>query len=79
MNEEKYNILLSPSVNLYVQTLTLMRSIMQNCSRPVTFYILTSDWSDDVKQSCQRFVNSLTPANVFFIEIDEKIFHILNP
>lgn len=76
---KEYNILLSPSCNLLAQTLTLMYSMVKNCVQPTNFYIMTSDWSDELKQICLNFVNNFSHAYVCFIEIDDELFHSFVP
>ena len=39
-----YNILFTPSNNLFCQTLTVMLSAMENCRKRINFYIMESDW-----------------------------------
>ncbi|MDE6728912.1 MAG: hypothetical protein K2J80_13410, partial [Oscillospiraceae bacterium] len=76
---KEYNILLSPSRNLFAQTLTLMCSVIQSCDRYTNFYIMTSDWSDDLKQTCRSFAEKYSHTHVCFIDVRDEMFHSFIP
>ncbi len=74
-----YNILLCPSSNLFVQTLTLMTSIMKKCNEKLHFFIMISDWNESLKHSCRKYVKKYSHSEVSFIEVNDEQFHSFTP
>ena len=56
MYTDHYNILLTPSNNLFCQTLVVMMSAIEICEKKVNFYIMESDWSMELKRACSEWI-----------------------
>lgn len=78
-NYERYNILITPSSELFKQTLVVMMSAILNCKFPCNFYIMQCTWTEQQKEECRMFVSSYPQNAVEFIEVDENVFKFFTP
>lgn len=79
MYTDHYNILLTPSNNLFCQTLVVMMSAIEICEKKVNFYIMESDWSMELKRACSEWIKEYWPNTVTFLNVEEEEFHIFRP
>lgn len=74
-----YNVLLCPSNNLFIPTVVLMINISRICKENIYFYIMESDWEDELKNSAYEIMSSYDNAIVEFVTVDNNVFSHLSP
>lgn len=78
-NFEFYNILLSPSSELFKPALVVMMSAILNSGKPCHFYIMQSDWTEEYKKEARNFIDLYPQNEITIIDIDDKMFSELPP
>lgn len=74
-----YNILLTPSSSIWKQSMIVMLSAILNCSRKCHFFVMQSDWTDEIKKEVVEFVSLYSGNEIKFIDVDDKQFSFVKP